>query len=142
MDAAAIARRLALRGHRITPGRRRVIEAVASAPAHFTVEDILRRAPRVGRATVFRTFRLLLEANVVCRVLLEDGSLHYRRSAAAHHHHLVCTLCGRIEDFTRCEVPELVQGLVRASRFQVEGHWLEVYGRCAGCAGADGGRAT
>lgn len=139
MEADLIVQRLARQGRRITPGRRRVIEAVASAPPHFTIEDILRRTPRVGRATVFRTFRLLLEANVVCRVLLEDGSLHYRRSVTGHHHHLVCTGCGRVEDFTQCEVPGLVRDVAQASRFQVEGHWLEIYGRCADCAEGPGG---
>lgn len=141
MDADVIMQRLARQGRRITPGRRRVIEAIASAPPHFTIEDILRRTRRVSRATVFRTFRLLLDANIVCRVLLEDGTLHYRRSLTDHHHHLVCTRCGRVEDFTRCEVPDLVRELARSSSFQVEGHWLELYGRCAACAGSARERA-
>ncbi len=128
-----IVRRLSLRGHRITGSRRRVLEALADAPAHFTVEDVLRRASGVGRATVFRTMKLLQDLNVVCRVLMEDGSLHYRLSARGHHHHLVCRDCGSVEDFSTCDVSSLVDELSRNTDYQIEDHWLEVYGRCSAC---------
>lgn len=128
-----IVQRLELRGHRMTGSRRRVLEALMAAPAHFTVDDVLRLTPGVGRATVFRTMRLMLDLNVVCRVLMEDGSLHYRLSTRGHHHHLVCRSCGRVEDFSTCDVASLVQDLSRNTAYEIEGHWLEVYGRCASC---------
>jgi Fur family ferric uptake transcriptional regulator len=122
-----------MRGHRVTGSRRRVLEAVLAQPAHFTVDDVLRATRNVGRATVFRTMKLLLDLNIVCRVLLDDGTLHYRMSARGHHHHLVCRDCGRVEDFTRCDVSALVRELSRATDYEIEGHWLEVYGRCHAC---------
>ncbi len=132
-DLDLITQRLAMRGHRVTGTRRRVLEALVSMPAHFTVEDVQREVPGVGRATVFRTMKLLLDLNVVCRVLMEDGSLHYRLSAMGHHHHLVCRSCGRVEDFANCDVGALIEQLRRATDYQIEGHWLEVYGRCSSC---------
>ena len=132
-DLDLITERLEMRGHRITPSRRRVLAAILAQRAHFTVDDVLRSTRRVGRATVFRTIRLLLDLNVLCRVLLEDGTLHYRLSARGHHHHLVCAGCGRVEDFTRCDVASLVRELARATDYEIEGHWLEVYGRCQAC---------
>jgi Fur family ferric uptake transcriptional regulator len=132
-DLDLIIQRLEMRGHRVTGTRRRVLEALVSAPAHFTVEDVQRDVPGVGRATVFRTMKLLLDLNVVCRVLMEDGSLHYRLSTRGHHHHLVCSACGRIEDFATCDVAALVEQLTKSTDYQIEGHWLEVYGKCASC---------
>jgi Fur family ferric uptake transcriptional regulator len=132
-DLDLIIDRLEMRGHQVTRSRRRVLDAVLGSPAHFTVDDVLRRTPGVGRATVFRTMKLLLDLNVVCRVLMEDGSLHYRLSARGHHHHLVCRSCGRVEDFETCDVPALVEQLARSTEYEIEGHWLEVYGRCASC---------
>jgi Fe2+ or Zn2+ uptake regulation protein len=79
-----------------------VLEALVRAPAHFTVDDVLRLAPKVGRATVFRAMKLLLDLNAVCRVMMEDGSLHYRLSMRGHHHHLVCGPAG-VEDFSTCD---------------------------------------
>jgi Fur family ferric uptake transcriptional regulator len=115
-----ILQRLGLRGHRMTGSRRHVLEALVDSPAHFTVDDVLRRVPEVGRATVFRTMKLLQDLNVVCRVLMEDGSLHYRLSARGHHHHLVCRDCGRVEDFANCDVSSLVDQLARSTEYEIE----------------------
>lgn len=132
-DIDAILERLQSRGHRMTPSRRRVVDAVLDSPAHFTVDDVLRRTPDVGRATVFRTMKLLQELDVVCRVRLEDGAVHYRLSARGHHHHLVCRFCGRVEDFATCDVSSIVTRLARDTDYRIDGHWLELYGRCGEC---------
>ena len=122
-----------MRGHRLTRSRRAVVEATLELAPHFAPEDLLARVPWVGRATVFRTLKLLLDLNLICRVLMEGGNLRYRLSTRGHHHHLLCTQCGRVEDFTRCDVSALVDELTRSTEYDIEGHWLEVYGRCSSC---------
>lgn len=134
-----LADRLLRGGRRLTSSRREVLAAVAAAGDYFTADDILRAVPRAGRATVFRTLRLLLDQDLVCRVVLEDGSTRYRLSASGHHHHLVCNGCGRVEDFRGCDVSGLIGDLVAATDFEIEGHWLEVYGRCGRCRSASSG---
>jgi Fur family ferric uptake transcriptional regulator len=132
LDLAA--QRLEMRGLRVTPARRAVLAAVLAAGPHFTVDDVCQRTRGVGRATVFRTMRLLQGLDMVCRVLLDDGSLHYRLSRTrGHHHHLVCTGCGRVEAFTNCGVPALASEVAKQTDYEIEGHWLEVYGRCRAC---------
>jgi Fur family ferric uptake transcriptional regulator len=133
-NLSAVIQRLEDRGHRVTAPRLAVLAAAADAGDQFSADEIDQRLPHVGRATVFRTIKLLLEMDVFCRVLLDDGSLRYRWSRRGHHHHLVCNECGAVEDFTACDVAELVGELTRRSNFMVEGHWLEVYGRCGACA--------
>jgi Fe2+ or Zn2+ uptake regulation protein len=129
-----VADRLEMQGLRVTPARRVVLAAVLDAAPHFTADDVCRRARGVGRATVFRTMRLLQHLNVVCRVLLEDGALHYRLSRTrGHHHHLVCTECGHVEAFTNCDVSAIVEEVVTRTDYEIEGHWFEVYGRCRTC---------
>jgi Fur family ferric uptake transcriptional regulator len=132
-DTELIIERLEMRGHRITGSRRRVIDAILAQPAHFTVDDVLHGSRNVGRATVFRTMKLLTDLNLLCRVLLDDGQLHYRLSSRGHHHHLVCRDCGRVEDFSNCDVDGLVRELAKSTEYDIEGHWLEVYGRCQAC---------
>lgn len=125
---------LETRGLRVTPARRAVLAVVVDAGPHFTVDDVCRRARGVGRATVFRTMRLLQSLNLVCRVLMEDGSLHYRLSTTrGHHHHLVCTECGQVETLADCDVSSLVEEVARRTDYEVDGHWFEVYGRCRPC---------
>ena len=133
-NLAAVVQRLEDRGHRVTAPRLAVLAAAADAGDQFSADEVAQRLPRVGRATVFRTLRLLVEMDVLCRVLLDDGSLRYRWSRRGHHHHLVCAECGAVEDFTGCDVAGLVRELARRTNFTVEGHWLEVYGRCGACS--------
>jgi Fur family transcriptional regulator, ferric uptake regulator len=120
-------------GYRVTAPRLKVLAEIADAGDQFSAEEVASRLRGVGRATVFRTFKLLVDLGVLCRVLMDDGVLRYRWSRRGHHHHLVCAECGAVEDFTVCDVTELVRELTRLNNFTVEGHWLEVYGRCARC---------
>ena len=132
-DLENVSLKLEALGYRVTPSRRAVIAAVLQQSGHFSVDDLLQRCRGAGRATVFRTMRLLTEMGVVCRVLLEDGSLHYRLSRRGHHHHLVCLGCGGVQDLDECAVGGLVRELSRSSGYEIEGHWLEFYGHCAAC---------
>ena len=132
-DLETISLQLEARGYRVTPSRRAVIAAVLAQSGHFTADDLVTHCRGAGRATVFRTIRLLTELGVVCRVLFEDGSMRYLVSRRGHHHHLVCTGCGRVEDLDQCAIADAMRELSQATGYEVEGHWLELYGRCAQC---------
>lgn len=123
-------------GYRSTSSRRAVAEAVAAQQRHFTAEEIRGQLPEVGRATVYRSLKLLVGSGVLCRVLLEDGTLHYQLSHRGHHHHLLCVDCGASEDLLGCDIEDLLQDLSSAHDFEISGHWLEVYGRCLRCVRA------
>ena len=102
----------------------------------ITAEELRERLPRVGRATIYRSLKLLVEAGVLCRVLLEDGNLHYQLSHRGHHHHLLCVDCGASQDLLGCDIEDLLREVSTAHEFQLSGHWLEVYGRCRSCSHA------
>jgi len=132
-----VLQRLEDQGYRITPSRLAVVAAVLTHAGHFTVDDIMGQLRGVGRATVFRTMKLLAEIGIVCRVLLENGHLHYRVSRQGHHHHLVCVSCGGVQDLDDCIVADLVGELSASTGYNIEGHWLELYGRCGACRSAE-----
>jgi len=120
-------------GHRLTGPRRAVLDAVDAATGPFTVEEICEALPGVGRATVFRTMKLLQELEIVCRVPLEDGSVRYQLSHGGHHHHLICGECGRVSEFNDPALDALIHENASNQRFRLASHSLELYGRCAGC---------
>ena len=132
-DLEAISLRLEGRGYRITPSRRAVIASILAQEGHFTADDLVSRCRGAGRATVFRTLRLLTDLGVVCRVLMEDGNMRYLVSQRGHHHHLVCSGCGNVQDLDAGAIEDLIRDLSEAAGYEVEGHWLELYGRCAEC---------
>lgn len=129
------------RGYRSTAPRRALVRSVVANEGHFAAEELCRRLPAVGRATVFRSLNLLVDAGILCRVLLEDGSLRYQLSHLGHHHHLICTECGLSQDLLGCEIEDLLEQKTSQHGFQMDGHRLEVYGRCSRCASNSARRA-
>ncbi len=121
------------RGHRSTSPRRAVVNAIAGQSKHFTAEELRGQLPGVGRATIYRALRLLVDSGVLCRVLLEEGDLHYQLSHRGQHHHLLCVECGSSQDLLGCDIEDLLQTVSAAHEFQLSGHWLEVYGKCREC---------
>jgi len=122
-------------GHRITEPRRRLLSSIQAMGDHFTAEGLAAASPGVGRATVFRTLKLLQEVEAVCQVVLDDGTLQYRLTPnnAGHHHHIVCSRCGAVNDFASCDIQGLLAELARRTGYDIETHRLEVYGRCSEC---------
>ena len=129
-----IVAQLSDRGYRDTEPRRLVISAVAAQGRPFTAEELCAALPCVGRATVYRGLRLLVETDQVCRVLLEDRELRYQLSHQGHHHHLLCAVCGASADLEGCDVEDMLREAAAAVGFRMSGHWLEVYGQCSECA--------
>ena len=121
-------------GYRSTMPRRAVAQAIAKQDKHFTAEDLREQLPSLGRATIFRSLKLLVETGVLCRVLLEDGDLHYQLSHQGHHHHLLCVECGASQDLLGCDIEAVLKQTSASHGFELSGHWLEVYGRCRSCA--------
>ncbi len=124
---------LEAQGHKATGARRALARAVERQRGHFTAERICQELPRVGRATIYRNIKLMVDLGLVCRVLLENGRLHYQVSNPGHHHHLICTECGRSQNLLGCDLDAVLQERAAEHRFSMEGHWLEVYGRCQAC---------
>ena len=121
------------RGYRLTSPRSKILEAVLARVDPFTAEELHRDIPLVGRATVFRTIKLMVHLGMLCKVALENGTPRYRLGPLSHHHHLVCIVCGQVEDFARCAVDDIVLRLSEATGHEIVGHRIEVYGVCPRC---------
>lgn len=126
--------RLAATGRRITAPRLAVLEKLSALPSPFTIEEVTAALPDVGRATVFRTVKLLQESGMVCRMVMEDGAIRYELSGGKHHHHLICGRCGSVTEFEDASLDSGILAASERSRFRLAGHSLELYGTCAECA--------
>lgn len=135
-------------GLRNTRPRRLIAErlaALTSEDGGFATDDLWRELqrtdPQIGRATVFRAVDVLAEQGVLDRVSFADGTHRYRVCAAdAHHHHMTCTRCHRVVEIEACLPAETLAAIARQADFALEGHSVELYGRCAECR-TEGDRA-
>jgi Fur family transcriptional regulator, ferric uptake regulator len=138
-DAAAS--RLRAADQRYTPGRRRLVELLAEAPRPATIPELLGRPPTLAQSSAYRNLVVLEEAGVAHRVVTSDERSRYElaEDLMGHHHHLICTSCGRVDDFTVSTRMErsLEGALTRAvagTGFHPATHRLDVIGTCAACA--------
>lgn len=137
---------LAEAGARVTGPRRRVVELISRRTGHFTAADLLaeiaeRRLP-LGRATVFRALELLVALGQVERLDLPSGGHAYVRCEPTHHHHVVCSGCGRAVEIADGGLAEVAREAARVTGFRIDGHRLELYGRCPDCASGSGRTAA
>ncbi|MBI4338115.1 MAG: transcriptional repressor [Chloroflexi bacterium] len=125
-------------GHRLTGPRLALFRAIARYPEGFTAEELRDQHPSIGRATVYRTIRLLVDLGLVCKIALPEGAPRYVVAGGGHHHHAVCIECGAVKEF-RYSTVESVLGELRADVMgQIVGHRIEVYVRCGSCVDQGG----
>lgn len=140
-DRAAILEALRRAGYRLTGPRLALVDLlVRQGGRRFTAEEVysqVRAVPlRIGRATVYRTIERLVELGLLERIHA-DGLCHsYVLGGMSHHHHLICSICGRVWEFPECALPQVLTELSAQVGFRIEGHHVEVFGRCAECHSA------
>ena len=128
-------------GFKITNARATVIQVMEDAGGHLTsaqvVEEVARRDPAVGRASVFRTLELLSRLSLIRPTFVDgSGAPVFVLLPGGHHHHIVCTGCGKVIEFHDCGLDLLTAELERESGVRISGHLLEFYGTCETCGDA------
>ena len=121
-------------GLRLTPSRRKVIAAIEGQGEGFTVEPLCDQLRDVGRATVYRTIKYLLQAGALCRLIMPDGSPGYSLARMEHHHHTMCVECGTVGEFRDSTIERALRSIGREIPDKIVGHRMEVYVVCARCA--------
>ena len=132
--------RLAQHEHRYTPGRRRLVEALAAAGHPVTPSEIASSAPDLPVSSTYRNLQVLEHSEVVNRISIRGDRAYFELAEPllSHHHHLVCVACGAIEDVRLDEELEQLVDLnlaeaARRARFTPLRHLLDLYGHCAHC---------
>lgn len=122
-------------GHKITPGRRHVIAALAKAGRPLSADEIFERiSDKADRATVYRTFALLQEIQAL--VCFTVHNRHVCELASGHKHYLVCRNCERIEKISPCTLGDIEQASLNVSKkfASLDRHTLQLTGMCKTCA--------
>lgn len=122
----------------LTPQRHAIASLLLNSDRHLSaeeaVEGLARNGLKVGTATVYRTIDVLLESGLLVERNRGEG---FRRFEAnrdlPHHEQLLCTACGRVEEFREPALERLTNRVADAHGFERERHRLVIYGTCAEC---------
>jgi Fur family transcriptional regulator, ferric uptake regulator len=135
--------RAALRVAGLKPGAARsaVIDVLADQRCCLAVaeihQEVMRRRPGVGIASVYRALETLTTLGLLHRVdLRSGGGARYEpaQPSGDHHHHLVCGDCGKVEPFSDDRLEHAIDGVSQAADFRIDDHEVVLRGRCVDCA--------
>jgi Fe2+ or Zn2+ uptake regulation protein len=133
IDYASIVRQ---QGHRLTPQREIILDALCAMQRHTTIGDLYdavhTTTPTIDRATVYRTMHLFAELGVVVSAEI-DGHTVFEVAAEKPHHHLVCRSCGTVSHLDHIHFEELAAHLDAKHGFAADLAHLTISGVCANC---------
>ena len=121
--------------------RTAVVEALARHDCAVTAleldDELRRRRPPVGRASVYRALEQLEQLGLVQRLEVSRGTAGYERvePSGDHHHHAICRRCGRVVPFEDPALERAIDGLSKQVRFEVSDHDVVLRGLCDRCSG-------
>ena len=106
---------------------------------HMTAEDVFRvlldERSDIGLATVYRVLTQFEQAGILLRSNFESGKAVYELNEGQHHDHLVCTSCGKVEEFFDPEIEKRQLQVADRLGWTIQDHAMSLYCVCAHCLG-------
>jgi Fur family ferric uptake transcriptional regulator len=123
----------------MTRAQRAVLAALTGHDTFVSAQDLHARirttGGTVGLTSVYRALQSLAEAGQVDVRRTDAGEATYRACGSdRHHHHLVCTGCGATVELEAPALERWVGQVADRHGYRVDGHTLEISGRCRRCA--------
>jgi len=128
-------------GLKATFPRLKILDVFRKAETrHMSAEDVYRALigenVEIGLATVYRVLTQFEQAGLLSRSQFDSGKAVFELNEGEHHDHLICTNCGRVEEFFDSEIEKRQQKIAKDHNFTLTGHALSLYGICQRCAKA------
>lgn len=137
-DADSNQQELRSHGLKSTLPRLRVLELFqTSTERHLSADEVYRLLSQnqadIGLTTVYRVLSQLEAAGLLTRTGFQPERAIYELNDGRHHDHLVCTACGRVEEFEERIIEKRQQEVAESRGFRLVEHALYLYGICSEC---------
>ncbi|MEZ5492829.1 MAG: ferric iron uptake transcriptional regulator [Gammaproteobacteria bacterium] len=125
-------------GLKVTLPRVKILQILeGSEDKHFSAEDVYKALIEadedVGLATVYRVLTQFESAGLVMRHHFEGGHSVFELNSDDHHDHIVCTKCGKVEEFYDEVIEAQQDKIAEKLGFEITDHSLYIYGLCPSC---------
>ena len=137
-EMAAFRTALRVHGLSATQQRLRLAKIVFSTHQHFSADDLIGWARQtirgVGRVTVYRTLKVMVDAGLVEeRAFRRDRVVYEHVIGHRHHDHMICLGCQEIIEFSNPRIEQEQERSARAHQFTVVHHHHTLFGYCLKC---------
>ena len=122
-------------GLKVTHPRVKILELFQSNPdSHLSADEIhnnlMQKDENIGLATIYRVLTQLEEAGLIQKNHFDDSSSSYEIKKQ-HHDHLICTVCGKIVEFTDNDLEDLQEKISKRHNFVLDTHVMTLFGICS-----------
>lgn len=125
-------------GLKATLPRLKILELFqGSERRHLSAEEVfktlLQENSDIGLATVYRVLTQFEQAGILSRSHFESGKAVYELNEGRHHDHLICTHCGKVEEFFDADIEQRQQAIANNLGWLLQDHAMSLYGVCETC---------
>ena len=125
-------------GLKITLPRVKILKLFEdSAKRHLSADEVYKFLNETGEdiamATVYRVLTQFETAGLIIRHNFEGDHAVFELNEGAHHDHLVCSKCGKVEEFVDSLIEARQKTVADQAGFQITDHSLNIYGLCREC---------
>ena len=126
-------------GYRVTQPRLQVMRILADSEVPLTPQEIYQLSLGLdsppGIASVYRTLEMLDNLGLIQQIHQPGGCHAICPAVEGHKHLLICTSCGQIRVVEgNEEISEYISVVEEQTGYQVEEHWLQLFGICQNCS--------
>lgn len=124
-------------GHRVTPQRLLILDAVCEGSGHTTLGEVYARVRRVDqsidRSTLYRTLKLFVDLGLLVSADTGNGETYYEIAKQHHHHHLICRNCRKEQEIEHTLLQNMFDQVFQHYGFRADTDHLVLFGLCANC---------
>ncbi len=135
---------LEIRGDKLTKQRKQLVNHVFNSHKHFDADELLldlhNIGLRIGRSTVYRCLKLLVDAGLLRELHLTNRTVYEHAYGYPSHDHLHCTECGSVIEFRNEAIRKIREEISQEHGFRADNHRFIVIGQCGECLRASSPR--
>ena len=119
---------------RQTPERYIVLKYIYKISTHFDIDylfEYIRKKEKISKATIYNNLEIFSKAKLIKKHNFNNNKILYEKSLnKKQHDHLICSVCGKIIEFCDPRIKNILDGIEKITKFNIEGHSLNIYGKC------------